>query len=88
MESASSCIPNDSLSIIAVLSIEPIGLAIPFPAMSGALPCIGSYRLTLLLVPELPGRLDRLADGGLSNTSADDLADAAKKAAAAVGGKN
>lgn len=36
--------PNEYRSSIAALSIVPIGLAIPFPAMSGAEPWIGSYK--------------------------------------------
>ncbi len=42
---ASACfaIPREYLSNIAALSIVAIGLAIPWPAMSGAEPCIGSY---------------------------------------------
>ena len=63
--SASSFMPKESLSIIAVLSIHPIGLAIPLPAMSWALPCIGSYKLTLVRLRDLPGRLDKLADGSI-----------------------
>ena len=39
---ASSSNPNESLSIMAVLNIEPIGFAMPLPVMSGALPCMGS----------------------------------------------
>ena len=40
--SASSSSPNDHLSIIDVLNIEAIGFATPWPAISGADPCIGS----------------------------------------------
>ena len=36
--------------------VIPIGLAIPFPAMSGALPCIGSYKPSWDALSEAEGR--------------------------------
>lgn len=37
-------IPKEYLNNMAALRIVPIGFAMPCPAMSGAEPCIGSYR--------------------------------------------
>ena len=60
---ASSVSPSEYRSIMAMLRMDPMGLAMPFPAMSGAVPWIGSYIPT----DGCPstGTPARLADGSI-----------------------
>src|SRR2546426_12627760 len=63
MAAASLSRLNEQLSIIAAEAMVPIGLARSRPAMSGALPWIGSYIST---GPPAPPRLPRVPAGGMA----------------------